>query len=491
MNEVAIAAPHTEAVRAAELAVAAGGNAVDAALAAAAALTVVYPHQCSLGGDLVALVHRPDATVRSVLSIGAAAATADADAVRARYSRMPGQGAESVTVPGVVAGWQALASYGRLTLAPPLRHAAALARGGVAVSPGLAHAITSRRDAVLADPGLRELLTTDGTPRTRMHQPRLAATLDALADDPSAFYRGYLAQQLTDFLRHGGSTLSTSDFSAHRAETADPLVLDLPAGRWYAAPPPSQGVVLLAVLAGMAETELVELCRRAAATRDRLLGDPHAGPVDVEALLRAEIPAPTTSAVRTAGDTVAVTAVGRDGLAVSLIQSVYQSFGSGLLEPETGIVLHNRASAFSLEPGHPAEFGPGRRPPHTLCPVLGRSTGILLAAGCQGGRAQPQILAQTVPALLDAGTAPASVLARPRWVVGARDLGHEHETVVAEPGARPEVPAGIPVVRTGGPVDEAGHVQIARLAGPRLDAASDPRADGAAVVLGSHEEDRS
>jgi gamma-glutamyltranspeptidase len=498
MSPVALAAPHPAAVRAAESVVEAGGNAVDAALAAAVALTVVYPHQCSLGGDMVALVHLPDGMVRAVLSIGAAAAAVDVASLRAHG--MPGQGGGSVTVPGVVAGWQALARIGsaRLPLSGALLHAAALARDGVPVSPGLAHAVADRWDAVNADSGLRDLLVSDGRVRAVLHQPRLAATLTELAANPDSFYRGTIAQQVVDFLRGKGSVLSTEDFARHEAEIAEPLTLDLPDGRWHAAPPPSQGAVLLAVLAGMRHAGLVGLCRRAAASRDALLGDPRAGAIDLAGLLRADVEAGAGAQVRAAGDTVAVTAVDGDGLAVSLIQSVYQSFGAGICDPATGIVLHNRGSAFSVEPGHPAELGPARRPPHTLCPVIGRSEDVLLAAGCQGGRAQPQILAQTVPALLRPDADPVAELARPRWVVGGRDLGYATETVLAEPGSEPdEVP--VPVNIVAGPVDEAGHVQVARLVRTRLDAASDPRADGAAVVLGQYlgrysgryEEDRS
>jgi gamma-glutamyltranspeptidase len=469
VSRVVIAAPHRAAVEAAELAVRHGGNAVDAALAAAVALTVVYPHQCSLGGDLVALLHLPGGDVRAVLSIG----STPMDALP--LDEIPRQGALSVTVPGVVAGWQALARAGRLPVAEPLRHAAELARDGVPVAPGLAHAVEDRRDSVLADPGLRDLLLDKQT----LHQPQLADTLDTLAADPAEFYRGTIAARLVDFLQRGGSRLSIEDFARHETELAVPLTLDLPGSRWYAAPPPSQGAVLLAVLAGMGEHGLVDLCRRAAATRDRLLGDPKVGPIDVAALLRADEPAPAGLSSRAAGDTVAVTAVGHDGLAVSLIQSVYQSFGAGICDPATGIVLHNRGSAFSLERGHPAEYAPGRRPPHTLCPVVGRSAEVLLAAGCQGGRAQPQILAQTVPDLLLPDADPVAVLARPRWVVGARDIGYETETVLAEPGSLSEPGA----VVTAGPVDEAGHVQVARLVRGDLDVASDPRADGGAVVL--------
>ncbi|WP_067674061.1 gamma-glutamyltransferase [Nocardia miyunensis] len=480
---VAIAAPHRAAVAAAESVVRQyGGNAVDAALAAAVTLTVVYPHQCSLGGDLVALVHEPGGTVRAILSIGAS----PQDALRPNGSRMPGQGSHSVTVPGAVAGWQALAGFGRLPLAASLRRAAELARSPIPVAPGLARAVRDRCEAVRADPGLRDLLLDADGVRTVLHQPRLARTLEVLAEDPGAFYRGAVADRLVSFLRDRGSRLSEQDFAGHRPDITAPLSLELPQGQWHVAPPPSQGATLLAVLGRSERSDLLSSCRRAAAARDRLLGDPLAGPVDVAGLLHADSPGAADLSRRAAGDTVAITAVDADGLAVSLIQSVYQSFGAGLCDPATGIVLHNRASAFSLEAGHPAEFGPGRRPPHTLCPVIGRSGDVLLAAGCQGGRAQPQILAQTVPQLLDPGSDPVAVLARPRWVVGARDLGFDAETVLAEPDSRP-ITGTLALVETAAPVDEAGHVQIARLVRTRLEAASDPRADGEAVVLGQHE----
>ncbi|MGW0582920.1 gamma-glutamyltransferase, partial [Streptomyces sp. NPDC002920] len=250
-----------------------------------------------------------------------------------------------------------------------------------------------------------------------------------------------------------------------------------------------------ALAAGLPEPERTRLlaarCQDASAARDRLLGDPRGGPLDMEGLLRPAPPAgalPPRPTFRPSGDTVAVTAVDSSGLAVSLIQSVYQTFGSGLCDPDTGIVLHNRGSAFSLAPGHPGVLRPGARPPHTLCPVLGRSDALLLAAGCQGGRAQPQILAQTLPSLADPAADPAAVLDRPRWVIGARDIGREEQTLLAEPGSVPatttEPFAGLPVVVPAGPTDLTGHTQVVRLARDgRLDGASDPRADGGTVRL--------
>ncbi|WP_308252866.1 gamma-glutamyltransferase [Pseudonocardia sp. ICBG601] len=178
------------------------------------------------------------------------------------------------------------------------------------------------------------------------------------------------------------------------------------------------------------------------------------------------------------------------GTAVSLIQSVYQSFGAGILEPETGVVLHNRGSAFALDPAHPGAVRPGHRPPHTLCPVLAERGDDVVALGCQGGRAQAWILAQTAEDVL--GTSdPAGVLARPRWVIGSRDLGRERPSLVLEPGVSDAEGLSAAARALSLDVDtvpelhdDAGHVQVARLRAGVLDAASDVRADGAADVLG-------
>jgi oxamate amidohydrolase len=483
---IAVAAPHTAGVEAARAVVERGGNALDAALAAAAALTVVYPHQCSVGGDLVALVRPPDGPTRAVLSIGAAARALDVAALREVGERMPPGGPLTVTVPGVVAGWAAVHGLGaRLGLDALLAPAVALAERGVPVSPGLARAISARSEVVRADPGLAALLLDGERPRDVLHQPALAATLTAIGNDWRSFYTGPLVAGLARL----GSPLTAADLTAHEAELAEPLRRRARGASWLVAPPPTQGAALLAVL--LADGSPLVAARRAEQRRDALLGDPRCGPVDLDALLlesdvdvAALAPGP-----KPGGDTVAVTAVGADGTAVALIQSVFQSFGAGLLEPGTGVVLHNRGSAFSLDPAHPGVARPGARPPHTLCPALAEHDGGVLALGCQGGRAQAWILSQVAADLLG-GADPDAVLARPRWVIGARDLGHAIPTLVLEPGvpgaAELEGTAGelgLAVVHEPGLHDDAGHVQVAGLAEGRLAAASDPRADGAAVIL--------
>jgi len=496
---IAIAAPHPAAVQAAHEVVAVGGGVIDAALAAAAALTVTYPHQCSIGGDLIALVRSTDGTVRTVLSAGAAAAAIDVDGLRTESERMPPGGPQTVTVPGVVAGWAALAELGaRLDLARILDPAVALARDGIPVSRGLARAIRARFEGVRADPGLRTLLLDDDSEPlpegAELTQPALAGTLEAVALDWRTFYTGELAGRLVTGLTALGSPLSPADFAAHRAELLDPLQLELNGVTWSVAPPPSQGVMLLSVLDRAQAGDPVAAARSAELRRDALLGDPRTGPVDVDGLLgrtdRSVNALPTGP--KPAGDTVAVTVVGDDGSAVTLIQSVFQSFGSGLLDPGTGVVLHNRGSAFSLDPAHPGRLRAGARPPHTLCPVIGVGRGAVVALGCQGGRAQAWILSQLAEDTIDATDSAelAALLSRPRWVIGSRDLGRPDPTLLLEPdvpGADALIESahrlGLDVVGADGPQDDAGHVQVARLGPTGLAAASDLRADGRAEIV--------
>ncbi|WP_127504241.1 gamma-glutamyltransferase [Actinoplanes solisilvae] len=450
---VAVAAPHPAAIDAAHTAVAAGGNAFDAALAAAAALAVVYPHQCSVGGDLVAMVRPKGRPVQAILSIGAAAAAVDVNALKAG---MPLYGPQTVTVPGVVAGWAAVHSNARLPLAALLAPAVRMAEDGVPFSPGLRAAIEAAKDRILADRGLAEIML-----KPALVQPALAATLTRIGSDWRSFYSDPpLAKGLRDF----GSPLSTADFAAHVAEVVTPLQATAGGVTWHAAPPPVQGETFLAVVGS---SSLLADSRRAQADRDARLGDPRRGPLPPGAV---PVPGPEPK-----GDTVAVTAVDDDGNAVALIQSVFESFGAGLLDPGTGIVLHNRGSAFSLDPGHPACIGPGLRPPHTLCPTIGTTTDDVIALGCQGGRAQPWILAQVAPEALTASDLSALVN-RPRWILRGDDL-------IVEPGVTLSDTDGLTVSTTEGPHNDAGHVQIARLRGTLLDAGSDRRADGLAAVL--------
>jgi gamma-glutamyltranspeptidase len=285
------------------------------------------------------------------------------------------------------------------------------------------------------------------------------------------------------FLQAAGSAMTLDDFASHEVQVTEPLVAEALGATWHVAPPPTQGVTLLAMLAEAPLT--LARARAANAARDRHLGDPHAGPVDIEALCAPTVPVAAPS-VPASGDTIAIAAVDEEGRAVTLIQSLYQHFGAGLLDPETGVTLHNRGGGFTLEEGHPGVLAPGARPPHTLCPSMVFAGDAIVAAGCQGGRAQPQILAQVAPDVADPHSDLQAAVARPRWIVGGGDLGGANEIVLAEPGAQaPEVEAaaaGVAFERLSEPTGMAGHVQIARLGRDGVSAGSDPRADGGVLL---------
>ncbi|WP_119696310.1 gamma-glutamyltransferase [Microbacterium halotolerans] len=498
---IAVAAPHPEAAAAGERAARSGGNALDAALAAAAMLTVVYPHQCALGGDLIAVVRSPDGATTAILSAGTApAAIAE---VAGGWTEVPRQGAHSVTVPGIIAGWRAIADLGaQHGLGAALEGAAEVADHGTSVSAGLARALVSRADAVRSDPGLCDIFTASGELLAEgelLRQPALARTLRVLMGDPDDFYTGATAASLVHALRSAGGVHTLEDFAGFVPEVEDALTHRIGSTTWYVAPPPSIGAVLLGVVHAASDgadsipsgSGLVDAVLRGVATRAALLGDPRTGAVDLDGLLSLETAGSGAAFTepRPLGDTAAVTALDDEGWGVTIVQSVYQTFGAGLLDPSTGVIFHNRGSAFSVDPASPAVIRAGSRPPHTLCPVIVDAPDALVVAGCQGGRAQAWILAQTIPD----GTMPErrlpEILSRPRWVVGDRDLGQPELSLVAEPGVASDVIAraerlGLPVVRFPGPADEAGHVQIVRLSADGLEAASDPRADGVGTVIG-------
>jgi gamma-glutamyltranspeptidase len=518
----AVTTPHALATEAGARAYAAGGNAIDAALAAAATLTVVYPHQCSIGGDLFALVDNGAGQVWSVNGSGAAAAATTAGALRARYSEMPDSGPDSITVPGVVAGWRTIHQLGAVLPFDRLFACAIRAAAdGVPVSPSLARGIRFRQATLLRDVGIRAIFVPDGEPLAAgaiLRQPRLADTLATLARTGLAdFYTGSIGHRLATGLQTLGSPLRLADFTAHRTELAEPLVTTHRGFQIHSSPANSQGFVLLEAITaldalgidieplGDNARYLLWALLLAAEDRDRYLGDPRMAvpwsdllaPERVRQRLSARAageressgPAPSIPAH---GDTVAVCAVDSGGIAVSLIQSVYQTFGSGLLEPDTGVIFHNRARGFSLSPRAPNEPAPGARPAHTLVPVLIRRNARTVAAlGTMGGRAQPQILAQIIPGVLDMNASLSEVLAAPRWVVGARDMDFERDTVAIEANAPQELDAilqvdDLDIARIPLRDERLGHAQVVRLgAGGSLQAAADPRSDGISYVSSS------
>jgi gamma-glutamyltranspeptidase/glutathione hydrolase len=519
MPEAAIATPHVAATEAGRRAFAAGGNAIDAALAAAAALTVVYPHNCALGGDLFALLRDPDGATVSVNASGPAAAAADAAALRARgLDVMPVTGPETITVPGLVAGWGELhARGGALPWANALAEARTLAAEGVPVARSVGDALA---EADLDDPGMAAVFAPGGTPLAigkRLRQPALAETLAQLAaEGPRAFYDGELAGRLVGGLRAVGCRLAAGDLREFMPEVGPPLRARFGDLDVQTSPPNSSGVLLLQALLGLEASGvadplgedagvLAELLRCGGQDRDRLLGDPRRGDGVVEAflgeeriasLVRSGVTAAATGAhvepvavqrhERPMGDTVAVVATDADGRAVSLIQSLFHSFGAGILEPSTGIIMHNRGAFFSLRAGHPNVLAPGKRPAHTLMPALVERDGELLGVlGTMGGRVHAQILAQVL-LRVGAGATPQEAVDAPRWIVGGMELGEPDDTLRIEAGVSATTRAaldraGLRIIDVPRDSEWLGHAQ-AIWCEPGIAAGSDRRADGAAWV---------
>jgi gamma-glutamyltranspeptidase len=517
----AIATPHALATEAGAVAFERGGNAVDAALAAAVTLAVVYPHMCGVGGDLFALIQRDDAEVVAINASGRAPAGIDPEAIRARHGAvMPERGPDTVTVPGAVSGWAALHDAGgRLPWTDAFTAAVAYAHGGVSVSRSLAASLEADRPTVLADPGLAGIFAPNGRVldrATAVRQPELGTTLQSIAaNGPGALYGGSIGTRFAAGLHDADVPISLEDLRQHRVDVVKPLV-----GRYRdldvrVVPPNSQGLSLLQILsvieglaidpdpegpdAGLLALTYLMIGR----DRDRHLADPGSMRVRPSALLDEDHVAGlceevrgglSTTTARTgssgSGDTVALVAADASGWAVSLIESLYDGFGSGILEPTTGIIAQSRGACFTLEPEHPNIAGPQKRPAHTLMPVMVHRDGRLAAvSGSMGGHAQPQINATSLIRAFDLEREPADVLSAPRWLVSGMDRERDGRPFVAvESRVTSETmrrldAAGFEVNRLGSIDESVGHAQLI-ITGSQdgLRAATDPRADGGALA---------
>ncbi len=430
-----------------------GGSAADAMVAAAAAMAVVGPHLCGLGGDVLAMVKAPVAPPVALLAVGRAGSGADPNRLRAEgHADMPQRGdIRSVPVPGAADGWLALHErFGRLRWDAVLQPAIALAEGGFAASLLLAFAST----LVVDVPGASQLCPGGPLqPGQRVRLPGMARTLRSLASGGrDGFYGAEFGRALVEL---GAGEYEADDLARPLAQWCEPLALHAFGHDLWTVPPPSQGYVTLAA-AWIAERIglpadcddplwahlIAEAGRAAGIDRPSVLfdGADAAELLSADRLLsRAESihpdrpasPVPVLGARRPGtsfsdGDTTHLCAVDRDGLGISLTQSNALDFGAHLVAGETGVFLHNRGVGFSLEPGHPAEYGPRRRPTHTLSPALAtRSDGSLAQiVGTMGGDVQPQIILQLLARLLHAKEDPASAISAPR-------LAHE------APGAPP------------------------------------------------------
>ncbi|CAN5688478.1 gamma-glutamyltransferase family protein [soil metagenome] len=419
---------------------AAGGSAVDAAVATSAVLAVTTPHMCGMGGDLFALVHEGSGPPEVLDASGRAGSGADPARLRTEgHAVVPFQGdVRAATVPVCVDGWcELLERHGRLDRAAVLAPALRLAEGGFPASPMLSFMLHSL-DGVEGCDELAAVRPEVGEP---IRRPDLARTLAAVAEGGrAAFYGGDFG---TALLEVGGGEYAPDDLTHEAARWVEPLGARVWGHDVWTVPPTSQGyLTLLAALAverlvgddlpPVADPAwahlLVEVVRRAGSDRPALLHEGADGSALVAEDRVAAVAAafdperhwPGTTVVREGG-TIHLATVDRHGMGVSLIQSNAAGFGCHLAVPGTGILLHNRGIGFSLEEGHPAEYGPGRVPPHTLAPALvTRPDGSLRAVlGTMGGDSQPQVVLQLLARLLVAGAEAGEALDAPRFVVSS------------------------------------------------------------------------
>ncbi len=459
----AVSAGHPLAAQAGLAVLRDGGNATDAIIAMAGVLAVTRPHMNGVGGDAFGIFYDGETGEVSALNAsGRSGALATPDFFAAAgLDDVPQSGALSVSVPGAVAGWvDAHERFGSRPFAELLAPAVRFARDGFPVSTRLALDFEAQ-GGNLNEHGRALYLPDDGAPPevgTLLRNPELATSLEAIArGGKAAFYTGDVGRRLAAFVEAEGGHLRAADFAAHSSTWVEPLRAGYLGHTFVAMPPNTQGPAQLALME-MAGTydltamghnsaeylhTLIELKKLAFADRDRWVADPAKVDVPIARLLdpeylreRATLVDPERAADAVApgfgddhsatdddeapddaGDTVYLTAVDRWGNAVSWIQSNFAGFGSGLLEPETGILLHNRGALYTLEAGHPNRVAPGKRPYHTLSPLMALHDdgGFAFTLGTPGGDSQPQSLLQITNNLLLFDMTPQEAIEAPRF----------------------------------------------------------------------------
>lgn len=518
-----IVAPHRVAALAGRDILEQGGSAIEAIVAAAATIAVVYPHMNGVGGDAFWIVKRPGEAAVGISGCGRAAglATAEFYAAHGHTETIPARGALSaLTVPGSISSWdQALALQCktlplRTLLAPAIRYA----HDGTAVTGNQSTCTTEKLSSLCNVPGFSAAFLVKGQPPApghRLLQTALGSTLEHLAvRGLQDFYTGDTAYSHAAFLQDQGSPLRFTDFKAFTAERVVPLSVQTREARLFNMVPPTQGISSLMILAlfdrwiserGLPAADgfdhvhaLVEITKRVFLKRNAELGDPDAMATPAESWLEERVLGPMLSTVNPNralpwphcskdGDTIWMGAVDKEGTVVSFIQSVFWEFGSGLTCPTTGVFFQNRGAGFSLSPG-PNQIFPGKRPFHTLNPALAElSDGRVLAYGTMGGEGQPQTQSAIFTRYAHYGIDLQDAVTRPRWLLG-RTWGEHTTTLKLEDRFASDAVAGLRAaghdVEMIAPFsDLVGHAgALSRHAGGLIEGAADPRADGVALV---------
>lgn len=509
-GEAMAATSHPLATLAAVEALRAGGNAVDAAVTAVATLCVVEPAMTGIGGDCFCLVSEPGKPVWGYNGSGRAAARASTEALLAQGLKAIGTSIHAVTVPGAVEAWEAiLKARGRFSLARALEPAIHYAENGFPVAARVAADWLKQQAKLAADPGASRHYLFGKRPPAEgdvVQFPALAATLRAIAKGGArAFYEGEIAADMAATLQARGSLLTLEDFASHRGNPETPIATNYRGLELVEIPPNGQGLTALVMLNILEPFDLaaleplgadrfhlmLEAARMAFAVRDTHIADPAHMRVPVGALndkafaktLAAKIDPRRRVALPDAPtpgtDTVYLTVVDRDRMAVSLINSLFSGFGIGICTEKTGVMFNNRGACFVLQPGHPNAFGPAKRPMHTIIPALAMKNGRCeMSFGVMGAHFQPMGHVQMVLNLFDYGMDVQQAIDAPRAFF-------EGETTLVERGMPAETIAGL---RARGHTVEAvpepwGGAQAIRIDWARgvLLGGSEPRKDGCAL----------
>ena len=524
----AVSAGHPLAAAAGHEVLRGGGNAIDAAIAMAGVLAVVRPHMNGVGGDAFAIYHEAESErVYAMNGSGRAGALATpALFAEQGLDGVPGNGPLSVSVPGAVAAWvDALDRFGTRPLAELLEPAIGYARDGFPVSTRLASDIAGSSRS-LNDHARGLYLPGGGPPPagSLLKNPALAATLERIAGEgKDGFYHGFVADRIGAFLEAEGGYVRAPDLAAHTTTWVEPLRGDFEDYTMLVLPPNTQGIAQLQLFemsksfdmkemghnsASYLHT-LVEMKKLAFADRDQWAADPEFSDIPLDRLLdpdylarRAGMVDPGVAATTRAagvgadmaaggggspddsGDTVFLTAVDQWGNAVSWIQSLFAGFGSGLLEPETGIVLHNRGALFNLQAGHPNIIAPGKRPYHTLSPMMALhgDGSFAFTLGTPGGDSQPQSLIQIVNNMVLFGMTPQAAIEAPRFrSFGGLRVAFEDRVGASVLGGLETLGHQVEIVH-GWTATFGGAHMILRDRDGTLTAASDPRREAYAIA---------
>lgn len=525
--DIAFTAPHFAASQTGLSILERGGTAIEAMVAAAASIAVVYPHMNGLGGDGFWLISEPGQAPVAIDACGVAAAQANLDFYQGSDTIPSRGGKAALTMAGAVAGWQTALQISAnwqtpMALGELLASAIEQAQTGIKITQSLAAASVKTYQEFAQRPehsAFAQVFLSQGETAgqplqagSTLQLPQLASTLSQLAEAGlSDFYQGDIANKLASDLQAAGSPITLSDFKQYQAQLVTPLSVDISHGQLFNLPAPTQGLASLIILAlydrvqqqASCEAEqvhlLIECTKRAFIIRNQVIADPsrvkgdlqdYLSDANLDALaqeidLKHVLPWPHPAQL---GDTIWMGASDSQGRMVSYIQSLYWEFGSGIVSPQTGIVWNNRGTSFNLKPGDLQQLAPGMKPFHTLNPAYAElQDGRRIVYGTMGGEGQPQTQAAILARHLYQDFTLDEAISRGRWLLG-RTWGEQSHNLKIEQDLADLIGAdlrraGHDMMTVGSRNEMMGHAGAIVINNDgAIDAASDPRSDGHAFV---------